>query len=106
MKLLMVIVGLAMTSSAFGETVLEVIHKKTLAPDGQGTLRITGDAIAFDARKSKNSRRWKYEDIQYLDRLSATEFVLLTYKDVGWQLGRDKQYSFQITSGELTDELL
>ena len=39
------------------------------------------------------------------DRLSPTEFVLLTYKDVGWQFGRDKQYRFQITSGELTDEL-
>ena len=106
MKLLMVIVGLAVSSSAFGETVLEVIHKKTLALDGQGTLRITGDAIEFEARKSKNSRRWTYRDIQHFDRISPTEFVLLTYKDVGWQLGRDKQYRFQITSGELTDELL
>ena len=106
MKLLAAMVALAIALPAFAETTLEVIHKKTLAPDGHGSVRIAADAIEFEAKKSKNSRRWTYQDIQHFDRLSATEFVLLTYQDVGWQLGRDKQYRFQITSGELTDELL
>ena len=106
MKLLAAMVALAIALPASAETTLEVIHKKTLAPDGQGTLLIAAAAIEFEAKKSKNSRRWTYQDIQHFDRLSATEFVLLTYQDVGWQLGRDKQYRFQITSGELTDELL
>jgi hypothetical protein len=86
------------------QTTFEVIHKKTAWPDGKGEIRITADAIEFHAKDEKRSRRWEYQDIQYFDRLSPTEFVLLTYEDVGWQFGRDRQYRFALTSGELSEE--
>ena len=84
----------------------EVIHKKRFGPDGRGEIRITGDAIEFNAaKKKKNSRRWAYDDIQYFDRISETEFVILSYEDQKWKLGRDRQYRFTLTGGELTDSL-
>jgi hypothetical protein len=88
---------------ASAETVLEVIHKNTLWPDGNGVLKITGEAIEFEAEDKEHSRRWVYRDIRFLDRVSPSEIILLTYGDAQWQLGRDKRYRFLITSGEFTE---
>ena len=88
---------------ASAETALEVIHKNTLWPDGKGVLKITEEAIEFEAEDIERSRRWVYRDIRFLDRVSPSEIILLTYGDVEWQLGRDKRYRFLITSGEFTE---
>lgn len=88
-----------------GQT-FDVIHKKSHWPDGQGRVHISEEAIAFEARDEKHSRRWSYADIQHFDRVSKSEFVILSYEDQKWKLGRDREFRFVITPGELTDGLM
>ena len=82
-----------------------VIHRKTAWRDGKGTVEITDGGIVFTAKKQKNSRKWSWLDIQYFDRISETEFNILTYEDQKRYLGRDRSYRFVITDGKLTDAL-
>ena len=83
-----------------------VIHKKPLWPDGHGRVEISEEAIVFEAREKENSRRWTYTDIQHFDRISTKEFVILSYEDEKWKLGRDRTFHFVLTSGELTDSVM
>ncbi len=84
---------------------LSVIHEKALWPDGGGKIEITDTGIVYTAEKPKESRNWRYQDIQYLDRISVQEFTILTYEDQRLLLGRDREYRFRINDGRLTDEL-
>jgi hypothetical protein len=77
---------------------------KPLWRDGKGTLEINDQGITYTVN-AKKQMSWKWLDIQYFDRLSRREFVILTYKDDWKFLGRDKQYHFRITRGELSDAL-
>jgi hypothetical protein len=88
-----------------GAQTFEVKRLKRLWWDGEGQIRISEEGIAYEAKKPKHSRSWKYQDIQYFDRLSKKEFVILSYEDIGWQMGRDREYHFAITSGELGDDV-
>jgi hypothetical protein len=82
-----------------------VIHEKTLWRDEHGKIEITDKGIAYMAAKEKNSRFWKYEDVQYFDRISTKEFTVLSYEDQRFLLGRDKEYHFRVTDGVLTDDI-
>jgi len=84
---------------------LPVTLQKSFWPDARGEIRITQEGIGFQATNGKTSRTWAYRDIQTFDRRSKTEFVILSYEDQRWKLGRDRSYHFRVTSGELTDEL-
>lgn len=84
---------------------IPVALKKGLWPDAQGGLSITEGGLEFRERNEEGSRIWPYRDIQTIDRRSRTEFVILSYEEQWWKLGRDRQYTFRVTSGELTDEL-
>lgn len=76
---------------------------RPLWPDRQGTIEINGQGITYTADNKKHSLQFGWLDIQYFDRVSPTEFVVLTYKDRLLELGRDREYRFVITHGELTD---
>src|SRR3989304_6922082 len=80
------------------------VQKKRFWPDARGEIRITENGIEFQKAGEEALLRWSYPDIQHFDRLSRTEFVVLTYEDQRWKLGRDRRYHFQVTSGELTNE--
>jgi hypothetical protein len=83
-----------------------VIQKKAFWPDGGGELIITPEAMEFRAAgKEQNSRRWLYRDIQHLDRISPNELVILSYEDQKWQLGRDREFRFVLTEGQITNAL-
>lgn len=84
---------------------LPVIHVKSLWPDERGQLEITDSGIAFRPADGKDTRFWKFEDIQTLDRIDRREFVLLSYEDENLLLGRDREFRFRILEGELSDEL-
>ena len=73
---------------------------------GDGTLTITEAGVAFDepGKKSDHSRTWKYEDIQRFD-LSPGRLRILTYEDVRWQLGRDREYTFDRMPGKMASQL-
>ena len=83
----------------------DVVHKKTMWRDGGGKIEITDRAITYTAKKEKENRSWEYEDIQYFDRISSKEFIILSYEDNSMLLGRDRQYHFLITDGELNPEI-
>jgi hypothetical protein len=100
---------------------------KPLWPDRQGTVEISDQGIAFNAPHEKHGAKWvglqhvghaldelhnrphslswKWTDIQYFDRISRTEFVVLTYRDDWRFLGRDEEFRFRLIKGELTDAL-
>jgi hypothetical protein len=101
MKYLLILLLLA---RPLGAETFNVIHKKALWWDGKGKIEINDEGIAYVADKKEESRAWKYEDIQYFDRISGKEFTILSYEDSSILLGRDKQYHFLITEGELTTE--
>jgi hypothetical protein len=82
-----------------------VILEKTLWRDRNGTIEIDDQGITYTTQKKEQNRVWKWTDIQYFDRVSSKEFVVLTYEDNRRLLGRDKQYHFRITQGELSNGL-
>ncbi len=96
---------LLFTASPLSAQTLLVAHKKAFWRDGRGTIEITNEAIVYQAKKKNDSRIWEYSDIQHLDRMSESEFSLLTYEDQKPFLGRDRRYHFVITEGRLSDAL-
>ena len=104
-NLILLLASLLWLPLANAQTSFEVIHKKRFWQDGRGKIVISAEGIAFNAAEEKNSRRWAYSDIQYFDRVSEQEFVVLSYEDQKWKLGRDRQFRFVVTSGNLTDAL-
>ena len=82
------------------------VQRKRFWPDALGELRITDERIEF-VQPGKPEKGWQvsYPDVQHLDRVSRTELVILTYEDQRWKFGRDRQFRFALTSGELSDEL-
>jgi hypothetical protein len=82
-----------------------VVHEKTLWRDARGTIEIGEQGITFKTDRGQEGRTWKYEDIQYFDRISEKQFVILSYEDQTILLGRDRRYEFRITEGALTDEV-
>lgn len=102
MKYLLILLFIAQPLAA---QTFDVIHEKTLWRNGRGKIEITDQGIIFAAEKKENSRTWRYGDIQYFDRISSKEFTILSYEDNPMLLGRDKQYHFLITNGELTNDV-
>ncbi|MFH1572844.1 MAG: hypothetical protein ABIG68_02610 [Acidobacteriota bacterium] len=82
-----------------------VVHEKKLWRDGYGKVVISEAGISYVAEDEKESREWKYGDIQYFDRISQSEFAILSYEDSRRWLGRDKSYHFRIVGAELSDEV-
>jgi len=104
MKRVLLIFILLIPGTLGGQT-LTVTLKKRLWPDGHGKVMIGEKAITYVASHKDESQTWEYPDIQYIDRISTKEFVILTYEDRRVALGRDRQFHFVITEGELNDEL-
>ncbi|MEZ5398800.1 MAG: hypothetical protein R2729_03970 [Bryobacteraceae bacterium] len=95
----------ALLSMILQAETFSVVQEKRLWRDAKGKVEISEAGISYQAPKVKESRRWSYWDIQYFDRISKKEFVVLTYEDRKRYLGRDREYHFVITDGELSDEL-
>ncbi len=101
---IVLLAGLAAALHA-ADNAFDVVHRKKLLPDGRGVLAIGEEEIRFEARDAGRSRRWKYADIQFLDRLDPTEIVVVTYENALPFTGRGKRYRFSLTSGEIDNEL-
>jgi hypothetical protein len=71
-----------------------------------GTLTLTETGVSFEepGKKSEHSRTWKYEEIQRFD-LSPGRLRILTYEDVRWQLGRDREYTFDRLPDKMAAQL-
>ena len=61
---------------------------------GQGILTFKQDTVSWEEQKKpEHSRTWQYAEIQRLE-LAPDHVRILTYEDVRWQLGRDREYRF------------
>ena len=66
-----------------------------------GTLTFAEDGIRWEEDgHAKHSRSWFFPEIQRLE-LSPESVRILTYEDVGWQLGRDREYVFDHLPSDL-----
>jgi hypothetical protein len=96
---------LLVCSTLRAEEVRFPVRHDRLLQDRLGELIFSETGIGYQAEEKKNSRIWKYEEIQQLGLLSPKELTILTYEDSRWKLGKDLFYRFKITSGEITPEL-
>jgi hypothetical protein len=71
----------------------------------QGALVFRETGIEFVTPDKKHARNWKYEDIQQLGLLGSKEISILTYEDNKWEFGKDRNFRFEVTAGEITPAL-
>ncbi len=90
---------------ALAQTTFEATLERPLWLGKSGELRIGQDAIEFQPAGRQEAMRWEYGDIQLLDLVSRTELRLLTYEDVAWKLGRDRELRILLAVGSISDEL-
>ena len=99
------ILFLTLGTWAFGEGI-KVRHDHDPWGSCEGELFVTEEGIEFQSEKEDHSRKWSWDDIQTVDRLSAGRFTIITYNDQRLLLGRDQPYDFTVLEGEgLTDVL-
>jgi hypothetical protein len=83
------------------EAVTVVVRHTHVWKGGPGRLAIGASSVSFreTGKKHGHSREWAYEDIQQL-YVGPEVIRLLTYEDVSWKLGKDREYQFdQIPKG-------
>lgn len=91
---------LLFTVTARGEMTIPLRHVH-LRKGGAGEIRISEASIAFReaGKKQKHSREWAYDDIQQF-WIAPNSIRILTYEDVMWKLGSDREYEFdQLPNG-------
>ena len=99
-----IVLSVVVTVAGYAQTSFEVVRKRPLWPDAEGTLVVGDESVEF-RRDEDDAKAWSYAEIQSLDRISATEIEILTYEDVAWRLGQDRSYRFALLSGEIDDAL-
>ena len=81
-------------AAAADQAAIPVRHRH-LRKGGLGEIRIGESSISFreTGKNQKHSREWAYDEVQQL-YVSADSLRILTYQDVGWKLGSDREYQF------------
>jgi len=70
------------------------VRHEHLHKGGEGILTFTDEIVRWEEnKKPEHSRSWRYAEIQRLE-LAPGHVRILTYEDVGWQLGRDREFRF------------
>jgi len=88
------IVLIASQFAAQAEDLSFAVRHEHLHKGGEGVLTFTDEIVRWEeTRKLQHSRSWRYAEIQRLE-LAPGHVRILTYEDVGWQLGRDREYRF------------
>jgi hypothetical protein len=66
-----------------------------LRKGGTGEIQVGESSILFReaGKKQKHSREWAFDDIQQL-YVGSNSLRILTYEDVAWMLGKDREYEF------------
>ena len=72
---------------------------------GGGTIVFTEEGVSWqETAKREHSREWKYPEIQRLE-LAPDHVRIVTYEDIGWQFGRDREYVFDKVPEDLAGRL-
>ena len=91
-----VVIALAVLgATADAEPVTIPVRHNHLRKGGVGELRIDQSSMSFreSGKKRSHSREWAFEEIQQL-YVAPKVIRLLTYEDVSWKLGKDREYLF------------
>jgi hypothetical protein len=73
--------------------------------DCQGKLKITPEGVEYQTSRSKDSRRWKFEEIRVIEVKSPAEISLVTYEDQKRWVGKDKVFEFTLLDKKADAEL-
>jgi hypothetical protein len=77
------------------------VRHEHLHKGGEGILSFTEEIVRWEEdKKPEHSRSWRYAEIQQLE-LAPGHVRVLTYEDVHWQFGRDREYRFDHLPTEL-----
>ena len=96
--LLLLMLGIALP--AFAQTV-KVRHDHDPWGACEGELVISEDGIQYRTDKEDHLRTWEWIDVQSFDRWSPERFSVLTYEDLKWHLGLDRNFDFNVLPGEV-----
>src|ERR1051325_125222 len=104
--------GLLISQGLFAQTLqYEVWHGHSRPPHVRragnfGTLTIDETGVAFEEKykdgktpKHPHAWRWDYQEIQQL-KIAPKSLSVLTYQDSKWKFGADRQYDFDLLSGQ------
>jgi hypothetical protein len=73
--------------------------------DCQGILMITPEGIDYESPRTKDSRKWKFEDIRVIEIKSPTQISLVTYEDQKRWMGKDKIFDFTLLDKKADPDL-
>ncbi len=95
---------LTLTLQAWAELRFQVRHDHVWK-SGQGTIWVREEGLAYqEIGKPAHSRRWVWEDIQQLE-VAPRRLRVLTYEDVRWKFGRDREHRFDLIESGSFQEL-
>jgi hypothetical protein len=93
------------TDAASPPFLYQVKHEHTIG-SCFGTLTFYESEVRFETREKKHQRTWTYPDVQFFEIVSPAELRIHSYEDEGvLKLGHDRDFTFRLTSGQLTKEL-
>ena len=89
------VVILLFETGAAAEGLKISVRHPHLRKGGTGEIQIGESSISFreTGKNQKHSREWAYEEIQQL-YVGPNSLRILTYEDVAWKLGSDREYEF------------
>jgi hypothetical protein len=77
------------------------VRHEHLRKGREGVLTFTENLVRWEEnRKPEHSRSWQYAEIQRLE-LAPGQICILTYEDVTWQFGRDREFHFDHLPADL-----
>ena len=95
--LLLLVLGIAYP--AFAQAV-QVRHDHDPWGACEGELVVDENGIQYVTDKEDHQKSWAWIDIQGFDRWSPERFSVLTYEDLKWHLGLDRNFDFTVLPGE------
>ncbi len=99
------LIALAFSPRAFSADLRYDVRWEKLGKDSQGVLAVSETGVSFHETSAKRKKKlfaheWSYQDIQQLF-VDQHDLKLLTYEDVRWRLGADREFHFKLSSTEV-----
>jgi hypothetical protein len=101
---ILIMLQFALPVALAAETRFQVKHEHVLG-SCRGELVFGESTLEYVTKDRQDARVWKYQDIQQLGLLSPHKLSVLTYEDRRIEFGKDKRFIFQITEGEISEDL-
>lgn len=80
----------------------DVVHERALWRDEKGVLTASGEGLRFAPARAKQEEAkgtlWTWDQVQQV-AVEDRAIEIVTYRDVLWQGGRDRQFRFEIAEG-------